>query len=539
MIQLAARPRRARLALLLASALAAVTLNATTSARAQDRALDAPTSAATAARPIPTIRVGSKAFTESVILGELAVSLTEHAGALAVHKSQLGGTPVCWEALLRGEIDIYPEYTGTITGEILAAANLRHFDDIRVALAKQGIGISQPLGFNNTYALGMPNARAEALGIRTISDLRNHPDLVVRPSPEFLERDDGWPNLAKAYDLPHTDVTGLEHALAYTALQAGSVDVMDLYSTDAEIEAYDIRTLVDDRAYFPQYDAVFLYRLDLVERAPVVLATILQLEGKIDEATMIAMNAAARDTAGAGAIEAQVAARFLPALVDLEGPVASDARGFDIGAWTSDILGLTGQHLFLVGVSLLAAILVAVPLGLVAFRKPRFGQIVLGTVGILQTIPSIALLLLMIPFFGLGVWPAIVALFLYSLLPIVRNTHAGMAGISPALRESAAALGLPRGARLRAIELPLSARSILAGIKTAAVINVGTATLGGFIGAGGYGDPIITGIRLGDTGFILKGAIPAAALALLIQGAFDLCETRLVSKGLRLKPAIG
>ncbi|MCA9245400.1 MAG: hypothetical protein KDA32_15705, partial [Phycisphaerales bacterium] len=156
------------LAITLTLALVALAFSGAAPAVAQD-------TPAAGATP-PTITVGSKAFTESVILGELVVQLAEHAGAIAEHRAQIGGTPLCWQALLRGEIDIYPEYTGTITGEILADANLRHFDDIRVALAKQGIGISHPLGFNNTYALGMPNARAKQLGIRTISDLRAHPD---------------------------------------------------------------------------------------------------------------------------------------------------------------------------------------------------------------------------------------------------------------------------------------------------------------------------------------------------------------------------
>ena len=131
--------------------------------------------------------------------------------------------------------------------------------------------------------------------------------------------------------------------------------------------------------------------------------------------------------------------------------------------------------------------------------------------------------------------PQLSALFLYSLLPIVRNTYTGLRDIPPPVRESAEALGLPPGARLRLVELPMASREILAGIKTSAVINVGTATLGALIGAGGYGQPILTGIRLDDVGLILQGAIPAALLALLVQGVFDLAELVVVPKGLRLK----
>ncbi|MCA9245391.1 MAG: ABC transporter permease, partial [Phycisphaerales bacterium] len=160
------------------------------------------------------------------------------------------------------------------------------------------------------------------------------------------------------------------------------------------------------------------------------------------------------------------------------------------------------------------AILVAVPLGIAAAKWQRGGQAILGTVGVIQTVPSLVLFVILIPFLGIGPWPAIFALFLYSLLPIVRNTYAGLHDIPGSLQESAQALGLPATARLRLVELPLAARSILAGVKTAAVINVGTATLGGLISAGGYGDPIFTGIRLDRHDLLLEGAIPAAMLAL-------------------------
>ncbi|MGE0747508.1 MAG: ABC transporter permease, partial [Rhodospirillales bacterium] len=195
----------------------------------------------------------------------------------------------------------------------------------------------------------------------------------------------------------------------------------------------------------------------------------------------------------------------------------------------------TVEHLRLVAVSLAAAILVAVPLGIVAARRPRMGQALLAAVGVIQTIPSLAILVFMIPLLGIGGPPAIVALFLYSLLPIVRNTYAGLHDVPPSLRESADAMGLNPGARLRLVELPLAARSILAGIKTAAVINVGTATLGALIGAGGYGQPILTGIRLDDVGLILEGAVPAAVLALLVQGMFEVAERRIIPRGLRVR----
>ncbi len=194
-----------------------------------------------------------------------------------------------------------------------------------------------------------------------------------------------------------------------------------------------------------------------------------------------------------------------------------------------------GEHVALVSISLAAAILVAIPLGIVAARRPRLGAVILTMVGVIQTIPSLALLVFMIPWLGIGAKPALVALFLYSLLPIVRNTATGLRDIPNSLRESAEALGLPPRARLVKIELPMASRAILAGIKTAAVINVGTATIGALIGAGGFGQPILTGIRRDDLRMILfEGAIPAALLALAVQGAFDLAERFLVPRGLRL-----
>ena len=198
------------------------------------------------------------------------------------------------------------------------------------------------------------------------------------------------------------------------------------------------------------------------------------------------------------------------------------------------VLRRTGEHLVLVGLALAAAIAVAVPLGIAA-RRRAVGRVVLAVAGLVQTIPSLALLVFMIPVLGIGSRPAVAALFLYGLLPIVRGTHSGLSGISPELRESARALGLPRGARLRRVELPLAMPAIVAGVKTSAVIMVGTATLGALIGAGGYGQPILTGLRLDSVPLILEGAVPAAGLALLVEAAFGLLERAIVSRGLRLR----
>ena len=469
------------------------------------------------------VTVGSKAFTESVLLGELLAQLATAEGANVKHRAELGGTRVLWSALVRGEIDLYPEYTGTIAEEILGGDGDASIESIRGALAKEGIVVSTPLGFNNGYVLGMKEERAEELGIRTISDLANHPNLRFGFTNEFMDRGDGWPSLQHAYALPQRDVRGLEHDLAYRGLDAGSIDVIDLYSTDPEIDYYGLRRLEDDRSHFPRYDAVVLYRADLASSAPEVVSAVDKLGGQIDASAMAAMNARAKIE---HVPESEVASDFLEAKLSVRTTPKRTT------AWQRLRVN-TADHLFLVAVSLAAAIVVAIPLGIVAARLERTGQVILGSVGLIQTIPALALLVFMIPVLGIGAAPAIVALFLYSLLPIVRNTQAGLHGIPRPIVESAIALGLTKTQRLRLVELPLATRSILAGIKTSAVINVGTATLGALIGTGGYGQPILTGIRLDDVGLIMEGAVPAAGLALVCQGVFELAERKLVSKGLR------
>ncbi|MEA3242552.1 MAG: glycine betaine ABC transporter substrate-binding protein [Pseudomonadota bacterium] len=463
------------------------------------------------------ITIGSKSFTESVILGDMLSHLAQRAGIEASHQRQLGGTRVLWNALLGGEIDAYPEYTGTLMKETLVKENLQTEVQLKQTLAARGLRMTRPLGFNNSYAIGMKETLAARLKLRKISDLRDHPELVFGFGNEFMDRVDGWPGLQQRYQLPHHNVRGLDHDLAYRGIESGTLHVTDLYVTDAEITYYNLRTLEDDLDYFPVYNAVILYRADLEQRAPEAVALFKRLASRIDAQAMRELNARVKLN---GEAEAVVAAGFLEEklALDIDLQVKTAWQRF----WRH-----TREHLVLVGISLSAAILVAIPLGIVAARYARVGQIVLSIAGIIQTIPSLALFVFLIPLLGIGGPPAVVALFLYSLLPIIRNTHAGIRDISPAIVESAQALGLPSRARLRIVELPLATGAILAGIKTSAVINVGTATLAALIGAGGYGQPILTGIRLDDIGLILQGAVPAAVLALLVQGVFELVERRL------------
>jgi osmoprotectant transport system permease protein len=470
-----------------------------------------------------TLRIGSKNFTESVVVAEILRLDLEGRGAVVEHRRALGGSAILWRALLDGGIDLYPEYTGTLTQELLhnvpADADL---DTLRARLKTLGIGVSAPLGFEDSYALGVTQPTAQRLALNNISDLRSHPELRFGLSSEFLDRGDGWKPLAQAYGLAPRNLQGLDHDLAYRALAAGDIDVVDLYTTDAEIPYYKLQPLIDDRHHFPSYVAVVLYRLDAAKRFPQLEPALTSLAGRIDVMAMQAMNAAVKLDRRS---ETAVAAGFL-----------GRKTTPDEDSMAQRIAQRTLEHLRLVTISLGAAALLGLPLGILAACSRRLGRIALAATSIVQTIPSLAMFVFLIPLLGIGTAPAIVALGLYSLLPIVRNTVTGLTGIDPALRDSAEALGLPWTVQLWRIELPLSARTIVAGLSTAAVINVGTATLGALIGAGGYGQPIITGIRLDDVGLILEGAIPAALLALLVQAGFSALDRWLAPSDAAMAP---
>jgi osmoprotectant transport system permease protein len=473
------------------------------------------------------LRIGSKRFTESYILGEIAVQSVRRAGAEAVHRPGMGNTAILTQALANDAIDAYPEYAGTISREILQAGRDLDPAEMNALLAPRGLAASVPLGFSNSYAIGVRASVAEARGLQRISDLARHADLRLGFSHEFMGREDGWPGLKRRYRLEALAPRALDHGLAYEALAAGEVDAIDLYSTDAKIARYGVRVLADDLSHFPRYDALFLHRLEAPAKHPRAWAAVAALQGRLDEATMIRLNGRAelesRDFAA-------VAAEYL-------GDRPSPSRA---GVWQAvfapDFGRLLGQHVALVLGSLLAAIVAGVPLGIAASRSRKVAQPVLLAAGLVQTVPSLALLAVLIPVTGaIGVWPAMIALFLYALLPIVRNTHTGMLGVSGGLRQAGQALGLEGSAILRHVEMPLAAPTILAGVKTAAVVNVGTATIAAFIGAGGFGERIAQGLALNDHVMLLAGALPAAGLALVLHGAFELAEHMVVPAPLRTR----
>jgi len=474
--------------------------------------------------------VGSKKFTESYVLGEIAKRTLIDAGIPAEHRQGMGGTIILWEALRGAQIDAYPEYTGTIAQEILKTNNASSLEQIRESLAKFDVGMTDPLGFNNTYALVMRRSEARRLGVRTISDLQRLPELKIGLTHEFLDRKDGWQPLRARYALPQQNVVGIDHALGYAALANGSIDVKDAYSTDAKIEQNDLVGLEDDLQFFPKYEAVFLFRVSMPAKA---VAALHRLEGTLDEKRMIRLNAEAERTKN----YAQAADLYFNVEAALAPRPSGHSSLSHIGeSFPQKLARWTLRHLQLAGFSLLLSVIFGIPLGIAASRGGAIGHAILGFAGVVQTIPSLALLALLVPvpFFGISIRTAIAALFLYGLLPIVRNTASGLQDIPRSLRESAIALGLSPMRRLWEIYLPMASRSILSGIKTSAVINVGTATLAALIGAGGLGEPILSGLNLNDHVTILQGAIPAAMLALLVQWFFDLLDRVLIPKGLRL-----
>ena len=477
--------------------------------------------AAPAATPV---RVGSKSFTESYVVAEIVARVAEQAGEAPVERRfGLGGTGITYAALASGEIDVYLEYTGTISRAILKDTAVTTVDALRSRLRPLGLVISDPLGFANTYALAVTRATASRLGLRTISDLARHAGLTAAFDPGFLDRDDGWPGLRRHYGLQLTRVTGMEHALTYQAVASGHVDVIDVFSTDGQLTRYDLVVLEDDRHFFPDYAAVLLARASLPERLPRTWSALGErLAGRIDRVTMARLNA---DVEVEHRTFAQTAATFLG-----DRDAGQPARRRDV---VGDVGRLTLEHLALVGISLAVAVAIGLPLGLMAARHRVVGQAELIGVGVLQTIPALALLAFMIPLFGIGRVPALVALSLYALLPIVRNTYAGVSSLDRQLVDMAAVMRLGRWQRLAWIELPLASVTIMAGVKTAAVLTVGTATLAAFIGGGGYGTLIVTGLALNDVRMILAGAIPAALMALAIHVAFETLDRVVVPRPLQ------
>lgn len=468
----------------------------------------------------PLIRVGSKNFTEGYVLAEILAQAIEKSGNANVERRfGMGGTGIVYQSLESNEIDIYPEYTGTISLAILHEPKALNTRELQKKLEVKNLAISDSVGFNNSYGLAISKSLSKELSITKISDLKHHPSLRFAFSHEFMERKDGYPAMEKHYNLNSIPPIRMDHSLVYSALNEKKVDVIEVYTTDSKIEKYNLVVLKDDREFFPKYEGVFIYRKDLIKTFPEIRQIFSKLKNSITDDEMIRLNSLVENN---GRTFTESAENFYKETPSVEGE--SD---------TKLLTRLTKRHLLLVLIPVLISLAIGIPMGIMAAKIRIVGQVFLLFSGLVQTIPSLALLCFLIPVFGIGFVPSMVALVLYGLLPIVRTTYSGILSIEPHYQEVARVIGLNRWQKLARIELPLASMHIMGGIQTAAVMNVGMATLAAFIGAGGYGSLIVTGLALNDNNIILKGALPAAVMAVLIHFVFEIIEKLLTPRGLK------
>src|SRR5262249_25834190 len=359
-----------------------------------------------------------------------------------------------------GAIDVYPEYSGTVEQAILQLPGRVSHAHMREQLGRRfNVEMLDFFGFSNTYALAMSRTTAERLGLKRISDLKGNPDLRFGFSNEFLNRADGWIGLAQAYGLSARPV-GMEHALTYSAIHEGKLDLTDAYSTDGDLKKFDLVLLEDDRRFFPGYLAMPLVRAELNDSAKRVLE---ELAGRMSQEEMQSLNQSVQEKKSLH----DAAAQFLRSKGLLMGRLTTPAavtaeRTID---WPF-LLRCTLTHLKLTFLALVAGMAVAIPLGALVYRLGALSRPVLYVAGVLQTIPSIALLAFMIPLFGIGATPAIAALFLYSLLPILNNTATALLSIDPLLRKVSVVIGLTGRPTLPYIQLPRAAPTTRAGHHT-------------------------------------------------------------------------
>jgi osmoprotectant transport system permease protein len=492
------------------------------------------------ARASEPVRVGAKNFTEQLLLGEMIAQTIEATTSLAVERRfQLGGTQVAFEALRGGAIDVYPEYTGTGLLAVLkeeapadrAEARRRVDAEFR---ARFGLAWLAGFGFENTYAIAVRADDERFARVRTVSDLASSRAFAIAGTHEFIDRADGWSALALRYALSARDVVALDPGLLYEAIASKQVDVIAAFSTDARVEAFHLRLLEDDRRFFPAYEAAPVARVATLDANPALGPALARLAGTATDAEMrgLAYEVDVRGRDARAVVAGHLAKKGIASHATIDTSSTNDVRAY---FWSNRayVGGLVVRHLVLTLVALAFAAIAGTLLGFAVARSDRLAAIVFPVIGTVQTIPSLALLGFLVPIAGIGVRPALVALFLYALLPIVRSTNAGIRSVDPRLVDVGRGIGLTDAQILRRIEVPLALPTILSGVRTSAVILVGTATLASLVGAGGLGDPIFRGLSTLKTPTILLGAIPAAALALALDRILGIVEGRLVSPGLR------
>ena len=493
------------------------------------------------------IIIGSKIFTENMLLAELlAILLEEKYSFKITRKLGMGGTQLVFDALKNNQLDIYPEYTGTGYTMILKmsgeTSSKTTYDIVKKEFLKQfGLFWSQPLGFENTYILAVRGDDERFKKFQRISQLREGAEAFRLASDhEFTERKDGFDNFSKKYQLNFSkrNVFTMNPGLMYSALNNKEVDMIMAYSTDGRIEAFNLKTLKDDKNFFPAYSSAYLTRAGLLKKWPELRLVFKELEWNISEKEMIQLNYQVDQLKQE---ISQVARNFLIEKSILEGSVQEMKSQSPMAYYLSKrkyFFKIFTEHLVLTFVSLFFALLISIPLGVWAVRSSQVEKIVFTVVNTLQTIPSLALLAFFIPFLGIGFAPAVLSLFIYALLPLIRNTFEGIKNVDKSYVEASAGMGLNSWQVLRYVQIPLALPVMLAGLRISAVIVVGTATLAAFIGAGGLGDPIFRGIATLNSRLIFLGAVPAALLAIALDKALALLENLVISKGLKLEKNI-
>lgn len=477
--------------------------------------------------PRAPVVVASKPFTESYLLAEIVAQLLERRGLVVERRAGLGATEVAFAALRRGDIDVYPEYTGTGLRVLLGdstRALTAHETFARVSRAtaeRYGVGWLPPLGFENTYAIAVTQETSRRLGLRRLSDLgRVGHRLRAGLTPDFIGRADGLPRLQEVTGWLPRETRPLATVLKYVALRTGTIDLIDAYSTDGRLGSDSLVVLDDDVSAFPSYEAALLVSRRLHDRRPDAMAVLAQLSGRLSEAQMRQWNARIELR---GAELRVVAAEVLDSLglpwsgatLARDGSAARPgSKTAQSSLWRDDMPRWLARHFVLSFTSLALAVLIGSAFGAWLALAARRADLLLRLLGGVQTIPGIALLVMCVPIFGIGAPPTIFALWLYAMLPVVQGVYTGLRYADRATLQASTALGMTAWQQIRDVRLPLAAPALMSALRTASVLTVGGATLGAFVGGGGLGEPIATGLALADQRLVLAGAIPAAVLAI-------------------------
>lgn len=486
-----------------------------------------------------SITIAGKNFTEQDVLVDLiAVLLKEERPNLKIHKKKsLGGTSVTFESVKNGSIDMYVEYSGTAYFSIYKQSQKKNRRQIHDYLVEKfyddNLFWSPQLGFNNTYALLIKDL-PDNTSIKRVSDLRPiSRNLLIGTDPEVSTRPDGYSEFLNTYDMNFKSHMMMNSGLLYQSLEKDKVDVIIGYSTDGRIPVANLKILQDDLGFFPDYSASVIVNRKTLERHPWIHKALNKLYGEIDAETMQRLNAKVDfEKFDSVAVAKEFAAQKL--WINPEGVTDPQSQSFleFLNSKKSFLLKKIYEHLFLTFLAFAIVSLIGITLGVMSYYNERVQKFIFLLVNLCQTIPSLALFGMLIPLLGIGVKPSLVALVLYSLLPIVRNTYTGLCEVEASILETCEILGMNKRQILFKVLLPMSLMTISAGLRTSLVIIVGTATIASFIGAGGLGDPIFQGISSLNNRLILLGALPAALLAIFLDLLLHYGTRFLLSPGL-------